>query len=198
LDQGADTASTPSPARLIQLTTLVRLLLPVAFALLLWVAPSARTTLWICAALLVVLEVVNLLDSRLSGRWERASRLFAMMEPFSESWARIVIYWSMARADLALPLVPLVLALSDVTMAYARITLTRCGKEVSIWRSERIKILTQAVAGFALLLGPLYWEWLGRDSGAVVSWFVMVITAASVVKPAAVAIRAALEARTKD
>ena len=196
MDQGADTASTHSPL-VIQLTTLVRLILPAAFALLLWVAPTSRSTLWICLALLISLEVVNLLDSRLSGSWERASRLFAMMEPFSESWARILIYWAMARSDLALPLVPLVLALSDVTMAYARITLTRCGKEVSMRISERIKILTQACGGFALLLGPLYWEWLGRDSGAVVSWFVMVVTAASVVKPAAVAIRAALEARSK-
>jgi phosphatidylglycerophosphate synthase len=183
---------------MIQVTTLVRLVLPLIFALLLWLAPTSTTVLFACLGLLIALETVNFMDSRLSGSWEQASRFSAMMEPFSESWSRILIFWAMAGADLALPLVPLVLALSDVTMAYARITLTRCGKTVSTHLSERIKILTQAAGGVALLLGPLYWQQLGgKDPGAVVSWLVMVVTAASVVRVAVVAIRSALAARSK-
>lgn len=182
---------------MIQVTTLVRLILPLIFAFLLWLAPTSTPVLFGCLGLLIILEMVNILDSKLSGSWERSSRIWATMDPFSESWSRILIFWAMASADLALPLVPLVLALSDVTMAYARITLTRCGKVVSTRLSERIKVITQACGGVALLMGPLYWQHLGRDPGAVVSWLVMVVTAASVVRVAAVAIRTALEARSK-
>ena len=88
-------------------------------------------------------------------------------------------------APLALPVVPLVMALRDVTVAYTRLHLAAHGGSVSARRSGKIKAVVQGAGAMLLLLMPV----LGWPGGkTVVSWIVLGVTAASAVEYVAAAV----------
>ncbi len=170
---------------LVQGMTLVRIPLAIAFSAVLlqtqalYSAPSVPVIL-ACSVLLACSEVSDFLDGFLARRLGVVSEWGAMLDPYSDSVSRLIVYWSLATAGLALGVVPLVMAIRDVTVAYCRITWVRRGKSVSAKWSGKIKAVVQGVVAFALLWNPLLVEMIGR---AVVplSWLVIAVTVYSAI-----------------
>ncbi len=177
---------------LVQFFTLVRI--PVAIGMVVLLLYSQRLSfgvIFLGACLIGVIELSDLLDGMIARRYGFVTEWGAMLDPFSDSISRLLIYWGLSMAGLALPLVPLTMALRDITVAYCRITMSRFGKTVSAKRSGKIKAIVQGVGAIVLLVGPLYWPYIGKWTVVAFSWLIITVTGVSVVEYAAGAVSAA-------
>lgn len=178
----------------LQIMTLIRIPLAIIFAVILIYAQDSTLKLLICLAILGLSEITDVLDGTLARRYNLVSEYGATLDPYADSISRLIIYWSLAVDNLVLLLLPLCMALRDVTVAYARIMLAKKNLSVSAKRSGKIKALFQAIGGFAALLGPFYWNHIGYWSFYALSWLLITITLFSAVEY----VRAALLAQKQD
>ena len=180
----------------VQALTFVRIPLSVAFAACLlslgWSSAGVRTLLLL---LLIFAEITDWLDGLVARRLGVASEWGAMCDPYADSVSRLIVYWAEAVSGLVIPLVPLVMALRDVSVAYCRIVLSRHGRTVSARLSGKIKAHVQVAGAVSALLGPLYWVRTGKWTVHAISWIVIIVTAASVIQYARAALSAGCEAR---
>ena len=188
----------PPRTALLSLITLARIPLAVAFALLILLADSSVPVVAVGLALLIVAELTDLLDGLLARRWGLTSEWGAMLDPFSDSVSRLLIYYALAGAKMMLPVVPLVMALRDVTVAYCRIVLTKRGKSVSANLSGKIKAIVQCSAAMLAVLGPIHWKYTGQWTVTALSWIVLMVTAASVVQYGRAAVAATAHATEQE
>jgi CDP-diacylglycerol--glycerol-3-phosphate 3-phosphatidyltransferase len=178
---------------IVQLITLSRIPMAMVFGLVLNFADWSYGSLLFCLILLGLIEISDLLDGFSARRFGLVSEHGAMLDPYADSVSRLIVFWSMASVHYILFLVPLVMALRDVTVAYSRIILTKHNRSVAAKRSGKIKAIVQGVGAFFILLGPVYWPVTGEWPKAVLSWIVIIATAASVVEYAASAVSVSLE-----
>ncbi len=165
---------------LVQTLTAVRVPLAIAFASVLLLSTADSTRLLVCLALLVLQEVSDMLDGALARRLGVVSRWGQIFDPFADSVSRLIVYWALAQAGLALAVVPLVMALRDVTVAYSRLVAADHGGSVSARLSGKVKALVQGLGAMFLTAAPLHAPW-GGVSPAMVSWIVLLVTAGSAV-----------------
>lgn len=142
-----------------------------------------------CGAVLGLIEMSDLLDGLLARFLKRASEWGAILDPYADSISRVVVFWALARADLALWVTPLVMALRDITVAYSRIVLMRRGASVSARLSGKVKAVVQGGGGLLLLFGPLYGPVAGEWAMPALSWLVIVVTGLSAIEYVAAAAR---------
>jgi CDP-diacylglycerol--glycerol-3-phosphate 3-phosphatidyltransferase len=180
---------------LVNLVTGSRVGLAVAVAAL---SPWSRDARWaiIAATVLVVLvELTDLADGYLARRHEVVSEWGKMFDPYSDSVARLTIYWSLAVVGRCWLFLPLVMAIRDVTVSYARILMTRRGRSVAARWTGKLKAWVQGVGALVLISGPLWWGEAGGPTGRAAihaaSACVLLITAASMVDYAAAALKEA-------
>ena len=181
---------------LVQFFTLVRI--PVAIALVILLLQADRLSLGVLflgGCLIGIIEISDLLDGMIARRYGFVTEWGAMLDPFSDSVSRLLIYWGLSMAGLALALVPLTMALRDITVAYCRITLSRFGQTVSAKRSGKIKAIVQGVGAIVLILGPIYWPYTGRWTMPALSWLIIAVTGFSVIEHAVGALKAARQRR---
>ena len=151
-----------------------------------------------CLVLLGLIEISDLLDGYSARKLGLVSEHGAMLDPYADSVSRLIVFWSLASVDYISFLVPLVMALRDVTVAYSRIILTRHNRSVAAKRSGKIKAVVQGVGAFIiLLLGPVYGILIGIWPKYLLSWIIIIATAASVFEYAASAVSVALEESRK-
>ena len=167
---------------LIQSVTLARIPLAIVFSIVLHTKEFAVHTLIWSTALLVLIEATDLLDGIFARRHSLVSEYGAMLDPFADSLSRLIIYWSLASQGLVLFLVPLCMALRDITVAYARILLAKKAQSVSARSSGKIKASVQAVGSFLLLFGPVYWNITGDWTINVLSGIIITVTLLSTVE----------------
>lgn len=175
---------------LVQTLTLARFPLAVVFATLLLsfkqpppvLVEESPFVLILCAVVVVLMELTDLLDGIIARRTGVVSEWGATLDPYADSISRITVYWALAYRGFAMALVPLVMACRDVTVAYSRILLARSGRSVSAKRSGKIKGEVQSVGGVLILLGPFYWPYTGEWTMHALSWTVIVVTLGSVVE----------------
>jgi len=165
---------------IVQALTIARVLIAIVFAAVLLFAGRSDFVLIACAVLLGLIELTDLLDGYLARTRGIVTEWGAMLDPYSDSISRIIVYWALARAELAIHLVALVMALRDVTVAYCRIILSRYGLSVSAKWGGKVKAIVQGSGALFLVLGPFYWSFTGRWIMHLLSWLVIVVTAASV------------------
>jgi len=101
-----------------------------------------------------------------------------MLDPYADSIARIIIYWALACDGLALAIVPLGMAVRDITVAYCRVVMTQRGRTVKSNWAGKAKAWVQGTGAFLLLLGPS----LIGPIRTPVSWIVFIVTIASAVE----------------
>ncbi|MCP4744752.1 MAG: CDP-alcohol phosphatidyltransferase family protein [Desulfobacteraceae bacterium] len=177
---------------LVQFFTVVRIPLAILLALLL-----AYTDKWSYfnvlsyAGLIGLIEISDLLDGHFARKYRIVTEWGAMLDPYADSVSRLITYWGLAMAGLVIPLVPLAMALRDITVAYCRITLTRFGKTVSAKRSGKIKAIFQGVGAVIIIFGPLHWSFTGKWTVDALSWLIIGVTLISAIEYAAGAISAA-------
>lgn len=177
---------------LIQSVTLARIPLAIIFSIVLQTSESSVSTLIWSACLLLLIEATDLLDGIFARRHCLVSEYGAMLDPFADSLSRLIIYWSLSTQNLVLFLVPLCMAIRDITVAYARILLAKKNQSVSARISGKIKAAVQAVGSFLLLFGPVYWDLTGFWTINVFSGIIITVTllsAVEYVKDAVLAVR---------
>ena len=130
---------------LIQSITLARIPLAIIFSVVLLTSEYKTSPLIWCIVLLLAIEATDLFDGIFARRHSLVSEYGAMLDPYSDSLSRLIIYWSLSVENLVLFLVPLSMALRDITVAYSRILLAKKNRSVSARTSGKIKALVQAV-----------------------------------------------------
>ncbi len=166
----------------VQSFTLARIPVAILFGVLLVYTPDTLLKLLGCLALLGFVEISDAADGHIARHYNLVTEYGAMLDPYADSISRLIIYWSLASHDLVLFMVPLCMALRDVTVAYSRIVLAKQNLTVSAKRSGKIKATFQALGAFAALLGPFYWEAIGRWSFYTLSWVIILVTLVSSVE----------------
>ncbi|MFW5806860.1 MAG: CDP-alcohol phosphatidyltransferase family protein [Spirochaetota bacterium] len=150
----------------------------VLFAMFLIREPGA-TEIVVGTVLLVLIELSDFLDGQLARRRNLISELGATLDPYADSVARFLTYFALAEGGLALMLVPVCMALRDITVAYSRIIVVRAGRSASAKISGKLKAGVQAAGAFVLLMGPLYWRFTGEGIMPVLSYIIGVLTLVS-------------------
>jgi CDP-diacylglycerol--glycerol-3-phosphate 3-phosphatidyltransferase len=170
-----------------------RLFLAIGVAVL---TPWLREGLWaiiLATALVVLVEITDLIDGYLARLHDVVSDWGKMFDPYSDSIARLTIYWSLAVAGRCWVVLPLVMAVRDVTVGYARILMTRQGQSVAARYTGKLKALVQGAGALVLVSGPLWWGDPHGTLRAIVvhatSGLVLVITGGSMIDYAAAAFR---------
>lgn len=174
---------------LVVLLTISRGPLAVSFAVLFLTAGPGWMRVVLGLLLLAAMELTDLLDGFAARRFGVATEWGAALNPYMDSFSRLIVYWTLACAGLTLPLVPLVMALRDVTVAYCRIFLARAGHTVAANWSGKIKAVVQGVTAIVIVGEPVYRRLLGSWPASLGAWVVIVVTLASAavyVKQAAV------------
>ncbi len=103
-----------------------------------------------------------------------------MLDPYADSVSRLVIYWALACSGLCWAVVPLAMAVRDVTVSYCRVVISRGGRSVAANWSGKLKAMTQAVGAVLLLLAPRWAACCGTWLTPPVSALVLIVTLASI------------------
>ena len=167
---------------LLQSMTLIRIPLAVLFLVVLQLGRNTTLNLVFCLFLLSLIEFTDIFDGKIARKFQLVSETGATLDPFSDSVARLIIYWAMAAYGLVIFFVPLIMALRDITVAYARIVMAQNNKSVSAKKSGKLKATIQAVGAYMALLGPYYWEHIGRWSFYALSWIIIIATFLSAIE----------------
>jgi len=166
--------------QIVQLITVVRVPLAIALAVVLLHWPDTTARLVTVVVLLSLAEITDLLDGWLARRWKVTSEWGAMLDPYADAMGRLIVYWALACAGLTLAVVPLVMALRDVTVSYCRIIWSKQGGSVGAQWSGKVKAVVQGAGAFVLLfaktIGPSLGDPTGATISAITSWMVIGIT----------------------
>lgn len=174
---------------LIQSITLFRIVLSIIFAGILLTCSNVESCFIISLSILILIEATDLLDGPIARQYNLSSEYGATLDPYADSISRIIVYSSMALSGLVLLLLPLCMALRDITVAYSRIILAQKGFSVSAKKSGKIKATFQAVGGILALLGPFYWPFIGKWSFYFLSWILIIVTLLSGVEYVSAAVK---------
>jgi CDP-diacylglycerol--glycerol-3-phosphate 3-phosphatidyltransferase len=150
------------------------------------------TKLILCLILLLLIEVTDAIDGKIARWFGLTSEFGATLDPYADSISRLIVYCAFAAGNYVLLLVPLSMAVRDITVAYSRILLAQKNRTVSARKSGKIKAIVQALSSFVIILGPYYWKHTGMWSFHALSWLVITVTLLSsveYVKDAIVALR---------
>jgi CDP-diacylglycerol--glycerol-3-phosphate 3-phosphatidyltransferase len=161
------------------LLTISRGPLAILFAVLFLTVDSEWKRVALGLFLLAAMELTDLLDGFVARRFGVVTEWGAALDPYMDSFSRLVVYWTLACAGLTLPLVPLVMALRDVTVAYCRIFLARAGHTVAANWSGKVKAVVQGVTAMVIVGEPVYRDLLGSRPTSLGAWVVIVVTVAS-------------------
>lgn len=132
--------------------------------------------------LLAAMELTDALDGTIARRFGVTTEWGAALDPYMDSFSRLIVYWTLACASLVTPVVPLVMALRDVTVAYCRIFLARAGHTVAANWSGKTKAVVQGATAMVIVGEPVYRPLLGAWLAPVGAWFVVCVTAVSAVQ----------------
>jgi CDP-diacylglycerol--glycerol-3-phosphate 3-phosphatidyltransferase len=166
----------------LQSMTLIRIPLAVIFLILLQYGKDTTVTLLFNLILLLIIELTDLYDGIIARRYGLVSESGATLDPFADSVSRLIVFWALAIHGLVIFLVPLVMSLRDSTVAYSRIVLAQNNQTVSAKKSGKLKATVQAIGAFVALLGPYYWEPIGRWSFYALSWIIITVTFLSAIE----------------
>lgn len=154
----------------------MRIPLSVIFFVVLLTGQESTLTLVLALFLLLLIETTDAVDGHIARHFNLASEYGATLDPYADSISRLIIYSALASQNLVLLLVPLMMALRDITVAYARILLAKKNRSVSARISGKIKAIVQAFGSFLAILGPYYWNHIGNWSFHALSWTIITIT----------------------
>ena len=170
--------------------TTIRVPLAIVFCIFYLTRSPDLVRVLVGLALLLLIEASDLTDGALARSRGVVSELGAMLDPYTDSFSRLVVYWTLAAAGDVLLITPLILALRDITVSYCRIVLTRRGRSVRANMSGKIKAIVQGTAACFAVAMPVLFRDDYRVYGIVLSWIVILVTATSVLQYVRAAVRA--------
>ena len=161
---------------LIQSITLARIPLSILFMIILFISKDDSSSVLIPLALLLLIEATDAFDGKIARRFNLVSEYGATLDPYADSISRLIVYASLASQNLVILLVPLSMAIRDITVAYSRILLAQKDISVSARISGKVKATIQASGSVFALLGPYYWSHVGYWSFHALSWTIITVT----------------------
>ena len=173
----------------VNLVTGSRLVLALPVAILTMWSADRGWAIIASTALVVAIELSDLIDGHLARRHGAVSSWGKVFDPYADSVSRLIVYWSLAMVGRCLAFVPLVMAVRDVTVGYARMFMMRRGQDVSARYTGKLKAMVQGISAIALMSGPLYWGTRGSYLVYGLSFLVAAVTLASMVDYARAALR---------
>jgi len=147
---------------LVNLLTGSRLVFAVVVAVLVPWAAEEPWAILVATALVGAVELSDLLDGHLARRHNVVSEFGKVFDPYADSVSRLTVYWALAMMGRSLYIVPLVMAVRDISVSYVRIVMMKRGWDGSARFAGKLKALVQGLAGLALMSGPLWWGGAGR------------------------------------
>ncbi len=175
---------------MIQAVTLARIPLAIIFSIILLTRKNSSLNLILCLFILALIEISDAFDGVIARKFNLVSEYGAALDPYADSISRLLVYSALAASNRVLLLLPLCMALRDVTVAYARIIMAKTNISVSAKKSGKIKAIFQATGAFLALLGPYYWSHIGNWSFYALSWIIIIITLLSSIEYVTTAILA--------
>lgn len=160
----------------VQVVTFIRVPLAIVICCLLPMSSGNELGRWICIALLGVAELTDAVDGWMARRFNQTSQFGAMADPYADSISRLIVYWGLSQVGLILAVVPLVMAVRDVTVAYCRLIWTRLGSPVNARISGKLKAVAQGAAAFVVLVSAAWWPESLERIVLTSSWFVIAAT----------------------
>lgn len=139
--------------RFVTVLTVARMPVGIALAVLLQFVPLdsyAMTAVFL--VMLTFIEVSDGLDGHYARKLNVQSEWGAMLDPYSDSVTRLIVYFGLATTGLMMAFVPLAMAFRDVTVAYCRILMTRGGGSVAAKLSGKIKAVIQGIGAYVAVL----------------------------------------------
>jgi len=167
---------------LVFFVTFLRIPVAIAFALTIAYVKQTWSVIGLEVIFLGLIELTDFSDGFLARKWGVVTEGGALFDPFADSASRLIVFWSLAYTGHALALVPLVMALRDIIVAYSRILMASRQVSVRAKLSGKIKAVVQAVVSFLLVLGPLFPIYQEFHLMAVISWIVIIATSLSAVE----------------
>lgn len=142
---------------------------------------SGPSRLWAWLWLLVIIELTDVMDGHLAREFNATTELGATLDPFADSISRLSIYSAFALNGYVLALVPYVMAVRDITVAYSRIQLVRVKQSPSANWAGKAKAWVQGLAALTIILFAVFGEGASENEALaiVISWIVVVVTALS-------------------
>lgn len=175
---------------IIQAITLARIPLAIIFSIILLTGKNSFSNLILCLFLIALIEISDVFDGVIARKFNLVSEYGATLDPYADSISRLLVYSSLAASNRVLLLLPLCMALRDITVAYSRIIMAKKNISVSAKISGKIKAIFQATGAFFALLGPYYWSHIGNWSFYALSWIIIIITLLSSIEYVTTAILA--------
>jgi len=175
---------------IIQAVTLTRIPLAIIFSIILLTGKNSFSNLILCLFLIALIEISDVFDGVIARKFNLVSEYGATLDPYADSISRLLVYSSLAASNRVLLLLPLCMALRDITVAYSRIIMAKKNISVSAKISGKIKAIFQATGAFFALLGPYYWSHIGNWSFYALSWIIIIITLLSSIEYVTTAILA--------
>ncbi|MEW6357050.1 MAG: CDP-alcohol phosphatidyltransferase family protein [Planctomycetota bacterium] len=159
--------------------TSTRLATAVGFALVLPWSDGPNWATWVALILVALIEFSDLFDGILARRWQQVSDFGKMYDPYADSVSRLIVYWTLARTGRCFWVLPLVMAVRDITVSYVRVWGAMRGRDVSARFTGKAKAIVQGVGAAILAGGPLYWGSASQSVIIAVSTVVLAMTAIS-------------------
>ncbi|NOZ23879.1 MAG: CDP-alcohol phosphatidyltransferase family protein [Planctomycetes bacterium] len=159
--------------------TSTRLATAVCFAFVLPWSDGGNWATWATILLVALIEFSDIFDGMLARRWEQVSEFGKMYDPYADSVSRLIVYWTLAQAGRCFWVVPLVMAVRDVTVSYVRVWGAIRRRDVSARFTGKAKAIIQGLGAGVLTTGPLYWESASNSIITATSIAVLAMTAVS-------------------
>ena len=160
----------------IQILTVSRIPTAIIFSLIIQSISPSSLFYVIPFLLLAILEISDTMDGFLSRRFGVTSRLGELLDPYTDSFSRLIVYWGLATHGLVFFAVPMIMAIRDVTVAYCRIILVSSDGSPAARIGGKIKATTQAIGAFTAISGPLLFSSPNSWLVPLISYTVMFIT----------------------
>lgn len=109
-------------------------------------------TIFAAAILGGMAELTDLFDGMMARKYDLTSDFGKFFDPYTDSIARLIMFFSLAHVGLVPLWLPVVMALRDVSVSYIRLFAMKANVVMASRMSGKIKAWAQAVGFFMLLL----------------------------------------------
>jgi len=142
---------------IIQVITLSRIPLALTYFFLeVFTSFSAGHGVWWAVLFFTLIEISDGLDGHLARKNNLVSEFGKVMDPYADSISRLLVYFALAISNHVFLFVPIVMAMRDITVANARMTLIRNNVTPAARFSGKFKAVIQAVGAFSAILIPYF------------------------------------------
>ena len=101
----------------------------------------------------------------------------SILDPYIDSISRLIVFWALGFTGLASKFVILIMALRDVSVCYIRMILIKNKKSAASRWSGKVKAAVQGIGAMLLLLGPVYYDYVGgKWILELWSWTIIIVT----------------------